>query len=621
MQPEKRYIQTTLPFARIPRVSPQGTPRSASPTKLTFRPFSESRTPLHPSAVLASVPCEKASNILFVDEDVESDDELKRRRQEEDDTDVDEELDLDRVEQEKPRKPRTLTIARMFAKRQKSDGAGGNTDNQLGPPVFKHWVLCNFNDSTPIDSPQDEWNPSYVKLPCSPRNTMQWNSDQRAPSQNQPLFAKWDVIRTHLQGPIEDANDLTQVLYAYNPSFRRRWDLSGLEYYLNVVVGDVPVLFEKIIPGMADLALRLPQLFPEPIPFLRKGYNSAITLSQIQVMCLLANAFFCTFPRRNDTRRGAEHATFPSINFNSLFTGSKSKGLDMRRVGKLHALFHYFRRVLSQHPTGSVTFHRRVLSPSEFPHWSTITEPLGPLEVRSQGTIEDDGEGMLQVDFANKFIGGGVLGHGCVQEEIRFIINPELLVSRLFTEELLPHEAVFMIGAERFSNYTGYGDTFEWAGNYVDKTERDGLERRKTEIVAIDATYFPPGRAENQYRAEMILREVNKAFVGFGHPETSCLEGVGVATGNWGCGAFNGDPELKSLVQLIAASVAKRPILYFTFGDEDLAGRLRDIYEGMTGRGVSVGQLFRALTEYWAYRGQMGLFEFLRRRFCSDGTT
>jgi hypothetical protein len=30
--------------------------------------------------------------------------------------------------------------------------------------------------------------------------------------------------------------------------------------------------------------------------------------------------------------------------------------------------------------------------------------------VRSKGMIEDEGEGMLQVDFANKFVGGGVLG-------------------------------------------------------------------------------------------------------------------------------------------------------------------------------------------------------------------
>ena len=32
--------------------------------------------------------------------------------------------------------------------------------------------------------------------------------------------------------------------------------------------------------------------------------------------------------------------------------------------------------------------------------------------------------------------GGGVLHRGCVQEEIRFMINPELLVCRLFTPVL-----------------------------------------------------------------------------------------------------------------------------------------------------------------------------------------
>ena len=52
----------------------------------------------------------------------------------------------------------------------------------------------------------------------------------------------------------------------------------------------------------------------------------------------------------------------------------------------------------------------------------------------------------LQVDFANKYIGGGVLGEGCVQEEIRFVICPELIVSLLFTEVLDRNEAVVITG-------------------------------------------------------------------------------------------------------------------------------------------------------------------------------
>ena len=52
----------------------------------------------------------------------------------------------------------------------------------------------------------------------------------------------------------------------------------------------------------------------------------------------------------------------------------------------------------------------------------------------------------LKVDFANKFVGGSVLRTGCVQEEIRFLICPEMLVSRLFTEVLDDNECLIMTG-------------------------------------------------------------------------------------------------------------------------------------------------------------------------------
>jgi hypothetical protein len=45
--------------------------------------------------------------------------------------------------------------------------------------------------------------------------------------------------------------------------------------------------------------------------------------------------------------------------------------------------------------------------------------PLSEVDYRQTGTIEDDEAATLQIDFANKHIGGGVLGHGCIQEEIR----------------------------------------------------------------------------------------------------------------------------------------------------------------------------------------------------------
>lgn len=52
----------------------------------------------------------------------------------------------------------------------------------------------------------------------------------------------------------------------------------------------------------------------------------------------------------------------------------------------------------------------------------------------------------FQVDFANRFLGGGVLGLGAVQEEIRFCICPELIVTRLFCEALEDNECIIITG-------------------------------------------------------------------------------------------------------------------------------------------------------------------------------
>ena len=42
-----------------------------------------------------------------------------------------------------------------------------------------------------------------------------------------------------------------------------------------------------------------------------------------------------------------------------------------------------------------------------------------------------------------------------------------------------------------------------------------------------------------------MTRELTKAYVGFHLPETLEYLNYGIATGNWGCGAFNGDLQLK----------------------------------------------------------------------------
>lgn len=198
-----------------------------------------------------------------------------------------------------------------------------------------------------------------------------------------------------------------------------------------------------------------------------------------------------------------------------------------------------------------ITFHRRVLSLSKPDLTQTILSSsslsLPDFTLFGTGTtIEDDftPTHSLHLDFANKYIGGGVLSHGCVQEEILFTICPECLCSLLFTEVMADNEALIIVGAERFTSYRGYGSGFEYAGIYDDcmeeGTDELGRRRKRRAIVAIDA--IPFRRPIVQWRQDAIIREIYKAYAGFSVPTEILTNGSAeeqhyyrtLSTGNWG---------------------------------------------------------------------------------------
>ncbi|KAL4604399.1 hypothetical protein ACB092_09G137200 [Castanea dentata] len=187
-----------------------------------------------------------------------------------------------------------------------------------------------------------------------------------------------------------------------------------------------------------------------------------------------------------------------------------------KQENKIRCIVHYFERIFSHMPIGFVSFERKVLPLEHLPQcisypkaefWSNSVIPLCCFEVQNSGLIEDQSSEALEVDFANKFIGGGALHRGCVQEEIRFMINPELIASMLFLPSMAENEAIEIIGAERFSSYTGYASSFHFTGDYVDKKDVDCFGRRKTRIIAIDALCSPRMR---QYKQECLLRMRHK---------------------------------------------------------------------------------------------------------------
>ena len=197
--------------------------------------------------------------------------------------------------------------------------------------------------------------------------------------------------------------------------------------------------------------------------------------------------------------------------------------------------------------------------------------------LKNKGSLFE-GDDSYFVDFANKYIGGGVLNGGCVQEEIFFAIDPEAIVSMFFMEVMDDCDSIGIFNTIMYSKYKGYGYSFTYDGSLID--EKTPIEKIKQHrIIAIDAISFSsysPYIFKHADKIQEINRDLHKAYVGFSFANDNKDEKdkdipKTIATGNWGCGAFNGNHELKFIQQWLAASFAGIERLdYYTFGDKNM---------------------------------------------------
>ena len=241
------------------------------------------------------------------------------------------------------------------------------------------------------DKFKDVWDNQHVRMPCS--------SKSMYPTESKGLVPRWDLIKEALRRPIVNSLDFEEALLTYNSHYSKRWSFVGLHSYFGEICSEEESssFFGTLLPQIIDLALSLPNIVTHAVPLLKKQQNYSVTLSQQQLACLLANAFLCTFPRRNTKQRSTEYASYPTINFNSMFSPNARRTINQQRVSKLQCLFHYFARVTKKMPEGTVTFQRQVLNNP--PEWDKSSVTFTKLHMTSEGTIEDQGHGMLQVSM------------------------------------------------------------------------------------------------------------------------------------------------------------------------------------------------------------------------------
>jgi len=145
----------------------------------------------------------------------------------------------------------------------------------------------------------------------------------------------------------------------------------------------------------------------------------------------------------------------------------------------------------------------------------------------------------------------------------------------LFCETLDDNEIMIIKGCRRFCSYTGYLNGFKFE-DYFDPP------KPAQDMVVIDAVYW------SHFATGNVIRDLCKAYLGF----KKIQKGQKISTGNWGCGAFGGNPIHKFIQQICAASLVGVKLEYSTFNDEDLANQLSEILSLIHQKKATVADMF-----------------------------
>lgn len=268
-----------------------------------------------------------------------------------------------------------------------------------------------------------------------------------------------------LTDAIEDVSDLMRNITFSKKELDTR--CLGLGHFFHTYLDDDRRLLylQHTVPFLLQLIVDLPKIFdasrPENanlrayasgcLPILRTHQSASVSLTKHQIVALLACSFFGLQAEHIAIPRPGQQTVekrFKSANFDGLWlnigrqvrhhmqtndTRDEIRSENQTEVQKMICLMQYFERMRARVQgaqdksspnaalyahilSGVVTFHRKSLGMKASEMEARLSGTQGssaalPIttqtELRHTGTIEDDGYGTLQIDFANKFLGGG----------------------------------------------------------------------------------------------------------------------------------------------------------------------------------------------------------------------
>ena len=391
-----------------------------------------------------------------------------------------------------------------------------------------------------------------------------------------------EQIITCFSQPVLDMNTLNLIFFqnraTFFPWLQQNYPQEALE-------------FLKVYPSLQRMVLNIENILPKQLPLLKQMDNfNKIELTRKQVALLFLLSFFgFKIPRISEK--------YANFDVSQIFFKKKNVLLKFARcfINYLITIGTWLSRrdpILKE----NIIYEREFINRNDTRLENMNLIKLCPVNFITEGSLFE-GNSSYCVDFANKQIGGGVLIGGCVQEEILFAVEPEAIIGMLFMEEMHECDGIGIFNVIKYSKYEGYRNSFEFKGNNVLNDFSSKIKKHR--LIAIDASDRKDSKLNqvtNEIYQQYINRDIYKALAGFNLINRDWGYEKSLATGNWGCGIYEGIPELKFIEQWIAASYAGVERLdYYTFGDKKMKKNLIPYYEFIKNKFVSANKLYYCL--------------------------
>ena len=265
--------------------------------------------------------------------------------------------------------------------------------------------------------------------------------------------------------------------------------------------------FMKSYQYLKQLALNIKQILPDYIPLLKANDNyNKICLTRKQVALLFLLSFFGCFPENTNS------------NLNSFYVSKVLYAQNGPQFEFGRCFLNYLTIIggwLAENNIildEKITYVRQCISreSNDFENMNYIN--LCEVNIVPQGSLFNSDSNYF-VDFSNKYIGGGSLNGGCVQEEILFATQPELLIAMVFMEVMDENDGIGIYNTIQYSAYNGYGKDFTFLCSNIKGTNNI----KKYRIIAIDAGFKDKflNNSNMQIYQDIIKRDIYKAFAGF----------------------------------------------------------------------------------------------------------